>query len=150
MADRCEIEVAGLPVLSGCPADGELFLVNNAEAGEGEFGYGQRTWLELKNCILNAATPPYTPIFFQFITVGDELTYTITPTTDYYVVEDSVNISLDGAELCRYTDETQSLEKIMYTVTYEVDGTAVINFYNAGSPIPSGQLMIIKYAIRQL
>lgn len=149
MAEPCKIEIGGLPVIDACPSDETVFFANNVEGGLGQYGYALFTWLMLKNCILNSTTPPYTPIFYQFLTVGDELTYTITPTTGYYVVEDSVNISLDGAELCRYTVETAALEKIMYTVGYEVGGTATINFYNAGAPIPAEQMMVIKYGIRQ-
>jgi len=147
MAERCEIEVAGLPVLTGCPADDELFFVNNAAQGLGEFGYAQRTWRQILNCISFASGNIYLPKFFQFKTVGDELTYTITPPTYYKVVDDSVNISLDGSELVRYDDETSADERIMYDVSYEVDGTAIINFYNAGAPMPAGLVMIIKYGV---
>jgi hypothetical protein len=150
MPDRCEIEVAGLPVLTGCPANDELFFVNNAAQGLGEFGYGQRTWLQILNCIILEFGNPYLPKFFQFKTVGDELTYTITPPTDYKVVDDSVNISLDGSELVRYDDDTSADERIMYDVSYEVNGTANINFYNAGAPIPAGLVMIIKYGIDKI
>jgi hypothetical protein len=147
MEERCTVEVAGLPVLLGCPADGELFMVNNAIGGVGQYGFGQRTWLELYNCLKATFDNPYIPKFFQFKTVGDELTYTITPPTDYKVTEDSVFITLSGSELPRYTDETSADETIMYDVNYETDGTASVNFYNAGFPIPAGLLMIIHWGI---
>lgn len=154
MSERCEIQVAGLPIVDSCPPDDALFFANNVPDGLGEFGYAQFTWLIIKNCILAAASNPFIPKYFQFITVGDELTYEITPPENYIVVEDSVNISMDGAELCRYTDETAVFEKIMYTVVYEDDvlsedyGKAILNFFNAGAPIPAGQVIIIKYGIR--
>jgi hypothetical protein len=150
MSERCEIEVGGLPVLSGCPDDAELFFISNANGGVGEFGYGQRTWASILSCIPLPPTDQYIPKFHQEKTEGDELSKTITPTAGYRVVDDSVNVSLDGTELVRLDAETALDERIMYTVAYNPDGTALITFYNAGFPLPAGQVIIIKYGLLKL
>ena len=51
--DNCSIELADLPLLTGCPADDEWMLFGNASAagGRGKYGYGRRTWGTLKACI---------------------------------------------------------------------------------------------------
>lgn len=50
MAD-CDQEINGLPVLAGCPADTEYFLVIGASGGAGTGLYGLRSWLSLVNCL---------------------------------------------------------------------------------------------------
>lgn len=153
MADKCEIEVSGIGVVNSCPEENELILFSNVEGGLGEEGYANRTWLTLINCIKNNMSGAYLPRFHQELTEGDEMAKTITAQNGYSVVDDSVSVVLDGQELIRYTDETASLEYIMYTVSYSPAtgvgaGTALITFYNAGSPLPAGRVIIIKYGIR--
>jgi len=147
MSERCEIEIGTLPVLSGCPDSNELFFVSNAQGGFDQFGYAQRKWQDLVACFLN----PYIPKFHQEKTEGDELSKTITPTAGYKVIDDSVVVSLDGIELVRYTTETQNDERIMYSVVYNPNGTALISFYNIADsipyPLPAGAVIIIKYLI---
>jgi hypothetical protein len=48
----CDQEINGLPILTGCPADTEYFLVMGATGGAGAGLYALRSWLTLKNCIL--------------------------------------------------------------------------------------------------
>lgn len=48
---KCNIEMATLPMLSGCPEDNEWFLVGNATGGFGQYRYARRRWADLKNCI---------------------------------------------------------------------------------------------------
>ncbi len=47
----CDQEINGLPVLTGCPADTEYFLVIGASGGAGTGLYGLRSWLSLVNCL---------------------------------------------------------------------------------------------------
>ena len=48
----CDQEIDGLPILTGCPADTEYFLVMGATGGKGAGLYALRSWLTLKNCLL--------------------------------------------------------------------------------------------------
>lgn len=48
----CDQEIAGLPILGGCPSDTEYFIVTNAVGGAGVGLYGRRSWLTIKNCLL--------------------------------------------------------------------------------------------------
>jgi hypothetical protein len=54
----CKKDLSTLPILSGCPADDELVLFNNAVGGWNESGavkgYGWRTWGDLKLCLASA------------------------------------------------------------------------------------------------
>lgn len=52
----CSIDFSALPILTGCPGDGELFLVGNAigglDANGGQtVGYARRGWLSIKECV---------------------------------------------------------------------------------------------------
>ena len=146
MSERCEIEIGAVPVLQGCPDPNELFFISNAVLGVGNFGYALRTWAALVECISN----PYIPMFHQEKTEGNEVSKIITPSEGYKVVDDSINVSLDGTELVRYTAETQADERIMYSVVYNANGTAVITFYNAAAPLPSGQVIVVKYGLLKI
>lgn len=48
---NCNVELATLPVLSGCPDDNEWFLVGNATGGYGTYRYARRRWADLKGCM---------------------------------------------------------------------------------------------------
>lgn len=50
-------ELSSLPLLNGCPADDEWFLVGNAVGGEGIGGYARRTWADIKACIFSRIDP---------------------------------------------------------------------------------------------
>lgn len=56
--DNCTVELASLPLLAGCPADEEWFLVGNATGGQGTGKYARRLWSDLKNCISGIVLPP--------------------------------------------------------------------------------------------
>lgn len=49
----CGKELVTLPLLSGCPADSEWFLVGNATGGYGTYKYARRTWADIKECLLS-------------------------------------------------------------------------------------------------
>lgn len=52
-------ELSSLPLLLGCPADDEWFLVGNATGGIGVGGYARRAWADIKRCILSTVLLPY-------------------------------------------------------------------------------------------
>ena len=54
----CDQEIAELPILTGCPADTEYFLVMGAIGGLGIGGYAKRSWLSIKNCLLDQIFGP--------------------------------------------------------------------------------------------
>lgn len=54
----CDQEISGVPILTGCPADTEYFLVMGASGGLGAGGYGRRSWLDIKNCLLDQIFGP--------------------------------------------------------------------------------------------
>jgi len=52
----CVIDESQLPILTGCPGDGELFMVGNAVGGldaNGGFttGYARRSWASIRQCL---------------------------------------------------------------------------------------------------
>lgn len=49
----CGQEISGLPVLTGCPGDAEYVFMVGASGGAGAGGYALRSWLSLKNCLLD-------------------------------------------------------------------------------------------------
>ena len=54
----CDQEISGLPALAGCPSDSEKFFMVGASGGLGAGGYGLRTYLSVKNCILQQTFGP--------------------------------------------------------------------------------------------
>lgn len=48
---ECGKELVTLPLLSGCPADSEWFIVGNATGGFGTYKYARRTWGDIKECL---------------------------------------------------------------------------------------------------
>lgn len=143
--ERCEVEVGTLPVIEGCPADSELFFLHNVAGGAGEEGYAWRSYVDLKNCLRD----PYIPKFHQFLTTGEELQVVLVPPDDYKVEDDSVFITLEGTELAREPIDP-ALLKITYTVTYNTsNGQAIIDFFNAASPLPGNQICIIHYGLHK-
>lgn len=53
--DQCSTELAGLPLLTTCPADDERMLFINAVGGAGKYKYAIRTWAKVKECIGSGA-----------------------------------------------------------------------------------------------
>lgn len=56
--NTCGTEFNSLPILEGCPADTELFLVSGATGGVGVGKYALRTWGDLKACVTSVVIPP--------------------------------------------------------------------------------------------
>src|SRR3954469_23173991 len=50
MAENCKQEASELPLLTGCPADSEYFIVGNATGGKGVGKYARRLWSAIKGC----------------------------------------------------------------------------------------------------
>lgn len=138
----CDIEIAGLPILTGCPGDNEYFIVTNAIGGEGLGLYGRRKWSDVKSCLLDS-------IQFKFLqfTIGqpgspmnagdisltlDFLTLGITK-----ILQDSLFITLGGPELPR-----ESTDQLSYGVVYSSTDVVI----NLLAPVVDGQLYIIHYA----
>ena len=48
---QCNVELSSLPLLSGCPADDEWFLVGNAVGGKTPSKYARRLWSDIKSCV---------------------------------------------------------------------------------------------------
>lgn len=55
----CSVEMAGLPLLLGCPSDNEMLLVIGATGGLGTGQYALRRWGDIKKCILGTPVLPY-------------------------------------------------------------------------------------------
>lgn len=49
--EQCSKEIGTLPLLTGCPADNEWFFVGNAVSGFSTYGYGRRTYSDIRNCL---------------------------------------------------------------------------------------------------
>lgn len=142
---NCPILISDLPVLNGCPGDAEYFLVGNAVGGidaQGNltFGYGLRTWVNLKSCLLGSVKQA----FFQFrigdsgspMNVGD----TQLVVSQANVIQDSVWVSLGSGELPR-----EVTDQISYGVLYNNPGANqfTVNFDQAVSNL---QLYIVHYS----
>ncbi len=74
----CGKELNSLPKLTGCPAEGEYFLVINATGGFGAGGYALRDWASLVICLLEGG---------MFLVYGDELVNGVYANSDYNNIE---------------------------------------------------------------
>jgi hypothetical protein len=91
----CGIEANTLPLLTGCPADNEYFLVMNAVGGKGSGKYARRAWVDLKNCVGGGGG--------GYAALSDTIS---TPTTDTYT-----NAALIGATELKFV----IINKQLYT-----------------------------------
>lgn len=149
----CQIDLASLPLLNGCPADTEWFLVGNAAGGldanghfgPGTIGYARRLWADIRKCAV--ATIEFEVLDFIIGQAGSPmgaggsalvLNFSILGITG--ILEDSVWISLGGSEMPR-EDTTQ----LSYGVVYD-SGDVTINFFQ---PVEDGQQYILHYAYTQ-
>lgn len=143
----CTLDESALPILAGCPGPNELIVVGNAVGGidaNGGYtvGYGRRTWSSLAACAVQAIK-----YFFDGFVIGQggsplnpgdtALTLNFSSLGVIGIIEDSVNISLDGSVLPR-NDNTQ----ISYSVSY--NSTSVIITFNQG--VQTNQQYIVSYA----
>lgn len=136
--DSCSVELAGLPLLAGCPADSEWILVGNAVGGSGKNGYARRRWSDIKSCAGGGMT--FNKLQFE---VG------VTPSapildgsTDLVItvnnpVADSEIVVLDNSVL-----EPNLSDQISYTISYST--TEIIITFNQA--VSNGQKYYIKYA----
>lgn len=74
----CGKEINTLPILTGCPADGEYFLVVGAAGGFGSGQYALRSWANLVTCLLEGGI---------FLVYGDELDNGVYANSDYDNIE---------------------------------------------------------------
>lgn len=154
----CTIELndtTRIPLLTGCPADGESILFIGANGGAGAGGYAVRSWSTVKSCILSGIS------FRVFntvvgvdglLSVGD-INYIIGQETGnpvHNIISGSVNITIDGSRI--YT--TAVVGQIFATISYNLDNTVTVNFFNFSIDNPSlnlglqyGMKVIIDYAI---
>jgi hypothetical protein len=143
----CTIDESALPILPGCPGAGELIVVGNAVGGldaNGNYttGYGRRPWSAIAACAVAAIK-----FFFNDFVIGQGgspmnpgdtvLTLTFSSLEITSIINDSVNISLDGSVLPR-NDNTQ----ISYTISY--NSTNVIITFNQA--VQNTQQYILSYA----
>lgn len=137
----CDLDFSALPILSGCPADTELFLTSNAPGGldpSGGFttGYGRRYWSDLRKCAVKGVVfaADQLKVGTNGMNPGDSA-YTINVAG---ILSKSVFVTLGGTELPQ-SDGTQ----ISYTVDYTNPAHAVVTF---NQPAQSGQQYIVHYA----
>lgn len=143
----CTIDESALPILTGCPGPDELIVVGNAVGGldaNGNYtvGYGRRYWSALAACAVAAIK-----YFFNDFVIGQGgspmnpgdtvLTLNFSSLNITGIVNDSINISLDGSVLPR-NDNTQ----ISYIVQY--NSTNVVITFNQA--VANTQQYILSYA----
>lgn len=143
----CTIDESSLPILTGCPGDNELIVVENAVGGldaNGMYtvGYARRYWKDLAACAVRAIK-----YFFNDFVVGNGgspmnagdtvLTLNFSSLSITGIIIDSINISLDSGVLPR-NDNTQ----ISYLVSY--NSTSVVITFNQA--VQNGQQYIVSYA----
>lgn len=143
----CTIDESALPILTGCPGPNELIVVGNAVGGldaNGNYtvGYGRRAWSAIAACAVQAIK-----FFFNDFVIGQGgspmnagdtvLTLNFSSLLITSIINDSINISLDGSVLPR-NDNTQ----ISYTVVY--NPTNVIITFNQSVSLT--QQYILSYA----
>lgn len=143
----CQTDLAGLPLLSGCPADNEWFLVGNAVGGldiNGQFtiGYARRLWGDIRKCAVSSIKFKFTEFIIgqsgSLMNPGDtQLVLNFASLGITGILQDSVFITLDASELPReYTD------RLSYGLVYNPTNVT-INF-EAG--VANGQSYVIHYA----
>jgi hypothetical protein len=145
----CSQEIAGLPILTGCPSNTEMFLTTGASGGVGSGGYGLRSWANLVSCFAQILSFPQInttvgagaePILVQGQTVFQTAANTIAG---------SILVSIGGVLL------TQEISNQIYIgITYDTNNVATITFYNYSIDDPTDNLglqngmnVIIYYAI---
>lgn len=142
MGKECRIEIAGLPVLTSCPAEDEYLMFMNTAGGFGQYGYSLRSWRTVKNCLVISA---FFPDYLQ-VEIGVNITsYNLVPPTGWEILEDSVWVGLSGAELQRGV----LLDRLTYDRVYNNDGSVSVNFYNDGNPLPEGQYLQFHFIRRK-
>lgn len=130
----CDAEIAGLPILTGCPSDNEYFIVTNAIGGAGTGLYGRRAWSDVKACILGSLKFGY----LQF-TIGDIgspmlVGSTVLTINQSSVIQSSAIVVLDDGVLPQ-SDNTQ----ISYTIIYNANDI-VITFNQGVSNLQTYQI----------
>lgn len=143
----CQTDLAGLPLLSGCPADNEWLLVGNAVGGldaNGQYtiGYARRLWSDLRKCAVTSVKFKFTQFTIgqggSLMNPGDTqlvLNYGGLGITG--ILQDSMFITLDASELPR-TDTNVISYGIVYNLT-----NATINFDQG---VANTQRYILHYA----
>lgn len=143
----CTLDESALPILTGCPGDNELIVVENAIGGldaNGMLttGYARRYWKDLKNCAVAAVKF----MFQQFVVGqggspiaagGSVITLTYASLGINSIITDSVFITNSGTELPR-ADNTQ----VSYTVAYTQTNVVV----TLNQPVSNGNQFILHYA----
>lgn len=133
----CDTELSNLPLLSGCPGNGEYFLVGNAAGGQGIGQYGRRLWSDIKSCILTSIKFGFSQSIIgqpgSLLPVGG----TVLTISQANVIQDSVFVTLDGNELDR-ADNTQ----VSYTIAYNSNNIVIT--LNQGAS--NNQTYICHYA----
>lgn len=143
----CQTDLAGLPLLSGCPADNEWVLVGNAVGGldiNGQFtiGYARRLWGDLRKCAVGSIKFKFTQFIIgqpgSLMNPGDtQLVLNFAGLGITSIIQDSVFITLDSGELPR-----ENTDRLSYGVVYN-SGDVTINL-EAG--VTNGQLYVLHYA----
>lgn len=140
----CTIDESALPILPGCPGDGELVVVANAAGGvdaNGNYtvGYGRRTIGSLIACFLNSLV--FVPLQFTIGQPGSPMIagQTVLIITQTNIIQDSASFILDGSVMDR-NDNTQ----ISYTVSYNPSLNQMTITLNQA--VGNGQTYILNYA----
>jgi len=141
MAEACQREINGLPILTGCPTPTEMILVMNSTAPGNLSGYGIRPYSDIKKCILAGLT--FVLDQFRIGDAGSPIAAGATQliVTQANVLQDSVFVTLGGPELPR----DPIVDQLSYGVLYDtpVVGKFTINFL---APVQDTQLYILHYA----
>lgn len=85
----CAIEIAGLPILQGCPAGSELVMVVGATGGKGAGLYALRKWSDIRTCVLGTPVLPYIGVVGR-----GQVSPTKDPVADQSILQDNSLIGL--------------------------------------------------------
>ena len=154
----CTIELndtTRIPLLTGCPADGESILFIGAQGGLGQGGYAVRSWKTIKSCILGGisfATFETIVGVDGIISVGD-IDYVIGQETGnpvQNIMSGSVKVTIDSSRIY----PAPIVGQIYAIIVFGVNSTVTTNFFNFSIDNPTenlglqyGMKVIIDYAV---
>lgn len=135
--NSCTVELGNLPLLAGCPAGEEWFLVGNAVGGFGAMKYARRLYKDIKTCIVSGLG--FLKLSFKIGAVGSPM---VAGETSLIImvdnpIKDSETVLLDNTPL-----EPNRADQISYSVSYS--STEIIITFNQA--VQDGQNYYITYA----
>lgn len=133
----CDTEASSFPLLSGCPSNGEYFLVGNAIGGSGVGLYARRPYSSVISCILGSLKFGF--LQFKIGQSGSPMNSgdTVLTINQINIVQFSAFVVLDGSVLPQ-SDNTQ----ISYTIAYNTNDIVIA--FNQG--VSNNQTYSVYYA----